>query len=174
VVSPLTSYFRLPVIPRVAGFDARLQFLHEDDLHDVLTHAVNTEVAGVFNVAGDGVLTLTQAARHLQRPTVPMPGAAVGGVGSLLRSARLADFSPEQTAFLTFGRGVDTTRMRTVLGFRPRYTSAEALADFARDLPVTGGRADRLLERVAQHLPDVESVPGALPAPAAEGGGPHG
>ncbi len=29
VVSPLTSYFRLPVIPTVLGFDPRLQFLHE-------------------------------------------------------------------------------------------------------------------------------------------------
>ena len=41
-----------------------------------------------------------------------MPGFAVGGVGSVLRSARLADFSPEQLGFLTYGRGVDTTRMR--------------------------------------------------------------
>ena len=55
---------------------------------------------------------LSQALRRLQRPTVPMPGFAVGGVGSALRSARLADFSPEQLAFLTYGRGVDTTRMR--------------------------------------------------------------
>src|SRR6187431_3684036 len=40
VVSPMTSYFRLPVIPTVLGFDARLQFLHEQDLMDVLIHAV--------------------------------------------------------------------------------------------------------------------------------------
>ena len=32
VVSPITSYFRLPVIPTVLGFDPRLQFLHEEDL----------------------------------------------------------------------------------------------------------------------------------------------
>ena len=112
VVSPLTSYFRLPVIPTVLGFDARLQFLHEQDLMDVLSHAVRTELPGTFNVAGDGVLMLSQALRRLQRPTVPMPGFAVGGVGSLLRRARLADFSPEQLSFLTYGRGVDTTRMR--------------------------------------------------------------
>ena len=37
VSSPLTNYFRLPVIPRVLGFDPRLQFLHEDDLMRVLT-----------------------------------------------------------------------------------------------------------------------------------------
>ena len=82
VVSPLTSYFRLPVIPTVLGFDARLQFLHEQDLMDVLIHAVRTDLPGTFNVAGDGVLMLSQALRRLQRPTVPMPGFAVGGIGS--------------------------------------------------------------------------------------------
>src|SRR6478609_9966807 len=111
VTSPLTSYFRLPLIPTVLGHDARLQFLHERDLLDVLLHATHTDVAGTFNVAGDGLLMLSQAVRRLQRPTVPLPPFAIGGVASTLRSARLADFSPEQTAFLTYGRGVDTTRM---------------------------------------------------------------
>ena len=119
VVSPLTSYFRLPVIPRVLGFDPRLQFLHEDDLLGVLRHAATTGIPGTFNVAGDGMLTLTQAVRRLGTPSVPMPGFAVGRLGSTMRQARIADFSPEQLAFLTYGRGVDTTRMRTELGFEP-------------------------------------------------------
>jgi UDP-glucose 4-epimerase len=34
-------------------------------------------------------------------------------------------------AFLTFGRGLDTTRMREMLGFEPQYTTAGAFADFA-------------------------------------------
>src|SRR5215217_1813059 len=66
VVSPLTSYFRLPLIPTVLGHDPRLQFLHEQDLIDVLRHAAVTDVAGTFNVAGDGVLMLSQAVRRLQ------------------------------------------------------------------------------------------------------------
>src|SRR6476660_5227050 len=113
VNSPLTSYFRLPVIPTVLGHDPRLQFLHERDLLDVLRHATNTDVAGTFNVAGDGILKLSQAVRRLQRPSIGLPPFAVGGVGSALRSARFADFSPEQVGLLTYGRGVDTTRMRT-------------------------------------------------------------
>src|SRR5687768_17779240 len=48
---------------------------------------------------------------RLQRPILPLPAFAVGNVGSILRSARIADFSPEQLAFLTYGRGVDTTRI---------------------------------------------------------------
>ncbi|WP_340539711.1 NAD-dependent epimerase/dehydratase family protein [Nocardioides sp. GXZ039] len=153
VDSPLTSYFRLPVIPTVAGFDARMQFLHEDDLQGVLEHCVSTAIPGTFNVAGDGVLMLSQALRRLQRPTVPMPAFAVGGVGSLLRSARVAEFSPEQKALLTYGRGVDTSAMREVLGFEPRFTTAEAFADFAADLPPTGGRSERALTALIDRIP---------------------
>ncbi len=136
VVSPITSYFRLPVLPRVLGFDPRLQFLHEDDLLAVLRHAVVSGVPGTFNVAGDGMLMLTQAIRRLNKPSVSMPGFAVGRLGSVLRQARVADFSPEQLGFLTFGRGVDTTRMREVLGFEPRFTTASAFADFGVSLGV--------------------------------------
>jgi UDP-glucose 4-epimerase len=153
VVSPITSYFRLPVIPTVIGHDPRLQFLHEEDLFDALRHAVVADVAGTFNVAGDGVLMLSQAIRRLQRPWVPMPAAVVGRVGSVLRSARVADFSPEQIGFLTYGRGVDTKAMRSVLGFQPRFTSEEAFADFGALLPVTGGRTDRVLGGLTRALP---------------------
>jgi UDP-glucose 4-epimerase len=132
VQSPITSYFRLPVIPTVFGFDPRLQFLHQDDLLGVLRHAVTAGPAGTFNVAGEGVLMLSQAIRRLQRPSVALPPFAVGGLGSALRSARLADFSPEQLSFLTYGRGIDTTRMREQLGFEPQWSTAEAFADFCR------------------------------------------
>lgn len=154
VTSPLTSYFRLPVIPTVLGHDARLQFLHERDLLDLLLHAVRAEVPGTFNVAGDGILMLSQALRRLQRTTVPLPPFAVGNVGSILRSARVADFSPEQTAFLTYGRGVDTSRMRTDLGFEPAFTTLGAFADFAEPLASTARPLERLLDDLAARLPD--------------------
>ena len=170
VVSPMTSYFRLPLIPTVLGFDARLQFLHEQDLMDVLIHAVRSDLPGTFNVAGDGVLMLSQALRRLKRPSVPMPGFAVGGVGSVLRSARLADFSPEQLSFLTYGRGVDTTRMREQLGFEPAFTTAEAFADFAAGLMPTGGRIEKVLTAALDQLPPVEETPSLHPV----GGGPRG
>ena len=156
VVSPLTSYLRLPVVPTVLGYDPRLQFLHERDLVGVLCHAVDTEVAGTFNVAGDGVVTLSQAVRRLQRASVALPSFAVGGVGSALRSARVSDLTPELLALVTYGRGVDTTRMRNDLGFEPRYSTAEALADFGQGLTPTGGRAEKVLARVAAGLPAPE------------------
>ena len=152
ITSPITSYFRLPVIPTVLGYDARLQFLHEDDMIAGLQHSVVNGVPGTFNLAGDGLIMLSQAVRRLRRATVSMPGFAVGGLGSVLRSARVADFSPEQLGFLTYGRGVDTTRMREVLDFHPTFTTAEAFADFGRLLPATGGRSERVLAGLERQL----------------------
>jgi UDP-glucose 4-epimerase len=152
VQSPITSYFRLPVIPTVLGYDPRMQFLHAEDLIDALRHTALSDVHGTFNVAGDGVLVLSQAIRRLQRPSVALPAFAVGGLGSVLRSARMADFSPEQLRFLTYGRGVDTTRMRNVLGFTPKYRTDEAFADFGASLMPTGGRTTRVIDSLAHAL----------------------
>ena len=134
IISAMTGYFRLPVIPTVLGFNPRLQFVHEIDALDVLTHATVADPTGTFNVAGDGVLTMAQAVRRLGRPSLALPSFAISSFGSAVRQTRVADFSPEQVAYLTFGRGIDTTRMRSVLGFLPAYTSEEAFADFARSV----------------------------------------
>ena len=52
-------------------------------------------------------------------------GSSVGRAGPARRG--LADFSPEQMRFLAYGRGVDTTRMREVLGLRARVHDARGL-----------------------------------------------
>jgi UDP-glucose 4-epimerase len=141
VSSPLTDYFRLPVVPTVLGYDARLQLLHEDDLLAVVHHATLGGVHGTFNVAGDGVLMLSQALRRLGRPTVSVPGFTLNAAGQITRRAGLRRLQSELTGFLTFGRGLDTTRMHTVLGFEPRHSTAEAFAEFART--VTPGLVPR-------------------------------
>jgi UDP-glucose 4-epimerase len=132
--TPLAAYFKLPVIPTVLGFDPRMQFLNDTDLLDALEHATLSDIAGTFNIAGDGVMMLSQAIRRLGRPALPLPGFAVASFGSAMRQARLADFSREQVAFLAYGRGVDTSRMRDVLGYHPSRTTEEAFAEFAVSL----------------------------------------
>ncbi|MGW5335153.1 NAD-dependent epimerase/dehydratase family protein [Streptomyces bauhiniae] len=135
--TPLASYFALPVLPTVLGYDPRLQFVHEDDVIEVLRIASHeprrgTLNSGTFNIAGDGVLLLSQVSRRLGRPTVPLLLPAVTWAGSLVRTLGMTDFSPEQIRLLTHGRVVDTGQMRETLGFVPTYTTAETFADFAR------------------------------------------
>jgi UDP-glucose 4-epimerase len=139
--TPLTRYFSLPVVPTVFGFDPRVQFLHESDGMEVLRRSVVEDHRGTFNVAGEGVLLLSQAIRRAGRTSIQFPSPAVSLVGSAFRRTGLVDFSPEQVQFLQFGRGVDTTRLHDDFGFSPKYTTIEAFDDF-----VSGSGLTRIVD----------------------------
>ena len=130
----LTDYFALPVVPAPFGYDARLQFVHEKDAVGALLTATTGPSAGITNVAGDGVITLSQAAAIAGRPVLPLPMPAAGMFGAIVRRSGLADFSSDQLRFLAFGRVLDTGRMREVLGFEPTYTTRSAFEDYARGI----------------------------------------
>jgi UDP-glucose 4-epimerase len=128
--SVLASFFALPVVPSVLGFDPRLQFLHEHDGIEVLRRAVLEDHAGVFNVAGDGVVFLSQCVRKAGRVQIMVPRPMVSAVAAAVRRSRRVDFSSDQLAFLQFGRVVDITRLVRDFGYLPRYTTPETFDDF--------------------------------------------
>lgn len=128
----LARYFALPVVPTVLGYDARLQLLHPADALAVLERATLGDRPGVFNVAADGVLTLAQAVRRAGRVELPVPRSLIPSVAKVLRGARVVDFSADQVRLLNYGRVVDTTRLKEVFGFRPRWTTAAAFDDYVR------------------------------------------
>jgi UDP-glucose 4-epimerase len=127
----LSRYFALRIVPIVLGYDGRLQLLHEDDAVAVLERATRARLPGLFNVGADGVLLVSQAIRRAGAIAVPVPGP-VGAVGRLLRGARFIDYSPDQMKFLSFGRVLDTTKLRTEFGFTPRWTTGQAFDDYVR------------------------------------------
>src|ERR671920_2375832 len=106
-----------------------------------LTRATTGDFVGTVNVGGQGTLLLSQAIRRLGRVECPLPTPTLGSVGRLSRRFGFVDYSPEQMRFLNFARVVDTTVLRTTFGYTPRYTTAAALADYARTVdPVVSPR----------------------------------
>jgi UDP-glucose 4-epimerase len=130
VQSPLTRYLAMPIVPTSLGFDPRLQLLHESDAVEVLRLATVGDHPGVYNVAGDGIVYLSQAVRRAGRFRLPVPAAAISLVGGLVRNSGVVEFSAEQASFLNFGRVVDTSRLRTEFGYTPRLSTEQALASY--------------------------------------------
>ncbi|GLY63756.1 NAD-dependent epimerase/dehydratase family protein [Amycolatopsis taiwanensis] len=128
----LARYFALPVVPTVLGFDARIQVLHSSDALAVLELATLEDRPGVFNVASDGVLALSQAIRRAGRAELPVPRPLVPTVAKLLRGAHVVDFSEDQVRLLNFGRVVDTTRLAEEFGYQPNWTTKAAFDDYIR------------------------------------------
>lgn len=128
----MTAYVTMPIVPTVAGFDPRLQFVHEDDAIEVTRRVVLQRSAGTFNIAGGGVTLLSQVLRSLARPALPLPTSLVPVVGRTLARGTWADLSRDHIRYLTYGRVLDTSAVERELGFRSSYSSAQAVHAFAQ------------------------------------------
>lgn len=152
VQTPLTRYLALPAVPTVLGFDPRVQLCHETDAVEVLYRAARSDHPGIFNVAGPGIVYLSQAIRLAGRVSVPVPAPFVGGVAGLVRRAGRIDITPDQLAFLTYGRVADISRLREHFGFEPAYSTRAALADFLASGRVSPVVEPEALARVEQRV----------------------
>ncbi|GAA2107338.1 NAD-dependent epimerase/dehydratase family protein [Microlunatus panaciterrae] len=155
VDSHVTRYLSLPVVPKVMGFDARLQFLHPSDAVTALLLATELDIPGTFNVGAPDIVTLSQALRMMGRPSVGVLHEIAPVAVGLFRQARLVDFSADQIDALTYGRAMDISRFTEATGFRPRYSSREALAEFvalAKPGVLAVERVDHALHLLARVL----------------------
>jgi UDP-glucose 4-epimerase len=125
----LTRYFAQPMVPTVLGRDARLQFVHVDDALEILHRSVVEDHPGTFNVAGAGVLALSQAVRRAGRISLPLPEPTLSTVAGLARNLGIGQIGLDQMDLFVHGRVVDTTRLVEEFGFEPRSTAA-AFDDF--------------------------------------------
>ena len=134
--TPVNRLLRAPVVPTVLGYDPRVQVLDADDAVGALRRAVTNPVRGPVNVAAEGVVSLSRALRHARRPALPIAAPLWGPlVGAARRAAGQPALPDEIGRYLRFGRGVDTTRMRGELHFRPRHSTLEALGRAAGVAP---------------------------------------
>jgi len=159
--TPMTRALQLPLVPAVFGFDPRLQFVHEDDVVRALLFAFEHRLAGVFNVAGDGLLPWSEVMALCGKRPGYLPFVGTKMVGSLLGRIGVA-LPPEALALLRYGRGIDNRRLQHA-GFRYGYTSAGAVTAFAEAnrLRATVGdtsptyRYDEDVEKFFRHSPAV-------------------
>ena len=133
----LARYLAGPVVPTAFGHDARLQLLHEQDALGALERATMAGLAGTFNIGATGIIMMSQAIRRAGRLALPLPTFGVGIVDSVRKATMNSEVNRDQLDYFSFGRVMDTTRMRTELGFEPKWTTLEAFDDFVRGRGLT-------------------------------------
>ena len=144
VTTSHTEMLKLPAVPMILGFDPRYQFVHEDDVVDALYHSLAHDIPGVYNVAGDGVLALSEVAGLLGKPYAPvLPPWGTGLATAVFRRLGVT-VTPEMENQMRFGRGLDNRRLKAT-GFEYRYTTREAVLRFGEHLrlaPITREAAE--------------------------------
>jgi nucleoside-diphosphate-sugar epimerase len=122
---------RLSVRLPMPAPDHPLQLIHEDDVGQaLLLCVVGAGPPGVYNIAGDGVLTAREVAREVGMMPVPIPGSVVRATARAMSRLPSLPFTPpafEWVEAVSHPAIMDTAKARNELGWKPRYTALEAL-----------------------------------------------
>ncbi|HXC78370.1 MAG TPA: NAD-dependent epimerase/dehydratase family protein [Candidatus Acidoferrum sp.] len=129
----LAKYLSLPIVPTFAGFDPRLQLLHEEDAAEAMVRSVIGRHPGVFNVAGAGVVLVSQAIAIMGGRPAPvllpygrwMARFGLRAMTGILLPGHLADV-------LAFGSVADCARLAEEFGWSPAYSTRAVMDSFAR------------------------------------------
>lgn len=109
-----------------------LQLVHHDDVAEAIALAATTSApTGAYNLAGDGVISMSNVAEALGARPVRVPKVAASAASEVI--ARMP-FVPSALEWLHIGRTsvvMDTAKAKSQLGWTPKYDSAETLAALA-------------------------------------------
>jgi UDP-glucose 4-epimerase len=123
----------LPILkPMVPDPGYPVQLVHHDDIAAAISLAATAPVPpGAYNLAGDGVVTVSDIAAALGGRPVRVPAAAASTASAVIANAPFVPSSLEWLHVARTSMVMDTSRAKFELGWQPTHTSAETLAALA-------------------------------------------
>lgn len=122
-----SNYLRLPVVPRLLGFDPMLQVVHQDDVVKAILLSLKPGVKGIFNIAGPPPVALSRALELLGRKTVLVPHSVARVMLDQLFKLRVSSFPAPELDFIRYVCMADDTRAREKLGYTHEHDLLQTL-----------------------------------------------
>lgn len=138
----LRALARIPGLqPVLPDHGVPIQLVHHDDVARALVAAVLGQGRpGVYNLAGDGEITVTDIAHALGWHAIPIPRAMVDLTASVAGRVPALAVEAGWLEALRFPMLMDCDRARRELGWEPQYDSVETLRDLVANSAQAGAR----------------------------------
>lgn len=130
VDNQITALFDKRRLLAIRGSESPFVFIWDEDVTGAILHALRTQRAGCFNLAGDGALPLREIARRLGKPVLELPAGLLRAALAVGSALGLSRYGPEQLDFLRYRPVLLNAALKEVLGYVPGKTSAEAFEAF--------------------------------------------
>ncbi|WP_186242425.1 NAD-dependent epimerase/dehydratase family protein [Mycobacterium simulans] len=109
-----------------------LQLVHHDDVAAAIALAATAPAPpGAYNIAGDGIVTVSDVAKALGGRPVRVPAAAASAASVAIARLPLVPSLLEWLHVARTSVVMDTSKAKRELGWRPTHSSAETLASLA-------------------------------------------
>lgn len=132
--NPLARHMKkkLVLLPSVTQ---PFQYVHEDDLVEIIYLMLQRRVSGVFNVGADGSMTFPEMIKLLGNRGLFLPFGMMYVLNNLawyLRLTSVSEFPSPALNMVRYPWIVSSEKLKRVLGYRYKYTTRETFLDFAQ------------------------------------------
>ena len=127
----ITNLFEQRVVVGLAGAQSPFVLVWDADVVGAILRVIHEGGTGIFNLAGDGTLTLREMAERLGKPYAALPVPLVRAALWLGSKLSLTQYGPEQVGFLRHRPVLANRRLKEEFGYLPRKTTREVFELFA-------------------------------------------
>ena len=121
----ITALFHKSRLLAITGCESPFVFIWTRDLARILLRAATNGPAGIYNVAGDGALGVTELATRLGKPILRLPAWVFKMALGIAKPLGLSRYGPEQVRFLQYRPVLANDALKEAFGYTPEKTSAE-------------------------------------------------
>ncbi|NNG01439.1 MAG: SDR family oxidoreductase [Desulfobacteraceae bacterium] len=121
----ITNLFDQPRIMGLKGVDSPFVIIWDQDVVGAILQGIYQDGTGIYNLAGDGVLTLAEMAERLGKPYLALPVWLVTAGLWLGKKLGISSYGPEQVRFLRYRPVLSNSRLKEEFGYLPQKTTRE-------------------------------------------------
>ncbi|WP_199589692.1 SDR family NAD(P)-dependent oxidoreductase [Lujinxingia litoralis] len=134
----ITGLFEQALVPGIRGADSPFCIVADVDVVAAIRRGIATGETGIYNLTGDGTLSLEAIAHRLGRRYLPLPERLVKRALGELHRRGIGPYGPEQVLFLKHRPVLDNTRLKCEFGFTPSLTTEEAFERYRQAREASG------------------------------------
>ncbi len=162
VTTAITKNLKKRILPYLFGFDPSIHLIDEEDVVSALVFAANSDLEGIYNVAGDERVPWSEIGSIAAARPIPLFAYATNLISAPLIKSGIVTITPELMDLMKYGRGINNTKIKQT-GFSYKYTTSAAVAKFCKlnQLRINLGRAkpeykyQKEIESFFKHSPAV-------------------
>jgi UDP-glucose 4-epimerase len=121
----ITNLFDQPKITGIKGAESPFVIIWDRDVVGAILQGIFQGGRGIYNLAGDGVLTLPEMARMLGKPYRALPAWLVTSGLWVGKKLGLTRYGPEQVRFLRYRPVLSNRRLKEEFGYLPRKSTRQ-------------------------------------------------
>ena len=127
----ISRAFQKPLLIGLRNYDPPMQFIHEDDVVNLMEFAMLNEISGTYNIAGEGTITWSEMAILIRAKMISLPAFLLSLLTEISWQTRIqSESNSSGLDFIKYRWTASTQKLKETLNYQFIHSSHSAWKTF--------------------------------------------